>query len=309
MGFGLLADTNRFDTARGFGAFVRIIDTLSPFIVSYATVVIAKENRYILIKYATLLLFIIYVGFVNGAKVSFLLNLSVIMFTLSIFQKNIKYNFKSLLAGIILSLLFSVAALSINLKQNDVGDEIAQPLGESFNSVSAAYIYRLLAFGDTSYLIIPNDVIDNLETDGILERFAAPIIGSGNLSNIIGYDVTSYSVGRQAILYHSPDLDVAGGPTSHFDYFAYVYFGAFGGALVVLFLGYLLGAVNRAAFFIKERNKNKEMNINQIALVSALWSRVVAILVEPPVGIAYLLDFIIIYGVLYFLSKRKRVRI
>ena len=35
IGFGVFAETNRFDAGRGFGAFIRILDFLSPFIVSF----------------------------------------------------------------------------------------------------------------------------------------------------------------------------------------------------------------------------------------------------------------------------------
>jgi len=90
-------------------------------------------------------------------------------------------------------------------------------------------VFRIIGSGDTSYLILPNGVIEYIQTDNALTRFIAPIIGSGNLSNLLGYPVTDYTVGRQALLYFDPTNSIAGGPTSHFDLFGYVYFGVIGG--------------------------------------------------------------------------------
>jgi len=40
VGFGFFAESNRFENARGFGAFVRLLDLFSVFIVAYATLLI-----------------------------------------------------------------------------------------------------------------------------------------------------------------------------------------------------------------------------------------------------------------------------
>lgn len=45
IGFGIAADTNRFDVARGYGGIIRILDCLAPFIISFLTVMVYQTNK------------------------------------------------------------------------------------------------------------------------------------------------------------------------------------------------------------------------------------------------------------------------
>ena len=139
---------------------------------------------------------------------------------------------------------------------------------------------------------LPNNVIEEIETDSIFIRVVSQIIGSSVMSKILGYDVTNYSVGRQILLYYDSKTEVAGGPTSHFDLFSYVYFGYFG-VLFVVFLAYILGTFQRLLKFANNKS------IFYIALVSTLWIRAMAVILEPVMGLAYILDILIIFFLLH----------
>jgi hypothetical protein len=195
-----------------------------------------------------------------------------------------------------LGLAFSLLALKVNLDKNNVADQNNGPLSNVSNMVIVRLIYRVVAFGDTSYLVLPNDVIETLKTDSLVVRFVAPIVGNTNLSNYLGYDVGDYNVGRQAVLVQTAATEVFGGPTSHYDLFAYVYLGAFGGAVFVFLTGALLGLLNRSLLIIK-RNEAYRSNPYLVAFCVTLWSRGVLMLLEPGVGFAYLIDVTIVFPV------------
>ncbi|MBC9030942.1 hypothetical protein IAG41_00910 [Sphingomonas sp. JC676] len=294
IGFGVLAETNRFDVARGYGSAIRILDTLSPFIVSYAALTIVERKQDRVIKFALLGGFIFYAAILNGAKASVIFSFVTVLMALSIASFKVKISSWQAVVAVAVGLAFSVVALNINLEKNNVSDQSIRPLAISSDLLTARLAFRFVAFGDTSYLTLPNDVIDSLEKDSIFARFAAPVVGNGNLSGMLGYEVADYSVGRQALLHYAPGSEVGGGPTSHFDLFSYVYFGPVGGAFFVLLLGCLLGRINRAVHIARAeaiQDKNKFL----ISLMATLWSRAVLVIIEPTVALAYILDILIIF--------------
>ena len=99
IGFGIFAETNRFDAARGFGAYIRLMDFLGPFIVAYGTAAIASAKRRSKFKIALLALFILYAAVVSGAKISVIFSLCTVFFTLSIMAIKVKVKPTTALAG------------------------------------------------------------------------------------------------------------------------------------------------------------------------------------------------------------------
>lgn len=300
IGFGILAETNRFDAARGYGAFIRVLDCLSPFIVAYTSLTIMQSKHYRVSKLLGLAVFILYAAIVNGAKISVIYSFSTALLALSMASYRIRVSgWQAVVAGVI-GLAFSALALNINLEKNNVSEQSIAPLAASSGLLTARLVYRFIAFGDTSYLLLPNRIIDSVQKDSIGARFAAPIIGNDNLSKILGYEVQDFSVGRQALLHYSPNLEVSGGPTSHFDLFFYVYFGSFVGFFLISLLGYFLGRINQSVELVKSSEYFRSNKL-LLSIIATLWSRSVLLIIEPTVALAYIFDIFVIFTVVCLL--------
>lgn len=297
IGFGIFAETNRFDVGRGFGAYIRLLDFLGPFIVSYSVLHIFSAERRSRVKLLALVLFILFSAMVNGAKISVIFSLFTAVFTLAVARIRLKIRPITAAAFLVVGLGFSVLALSINLERNSVDESGAPTNLAGAGLVVEKFVYRVIAGGDTSYLLLPNDVIDKIETDSVAVRFLVPFIGVSGGTQLFGYPVGDYSVGRQALLYYDDSNDVAGGPTSHFDLFSYVYFGLAGGWLFVCLLAYILGVVNRAVH-ATARGPEQQLNKFRVALLATLWSRAVLLIVEPTVALAYIFDVFVFFAAL-----------
>jgi hypothetical protein len=294
IGLGVLADTNRFENSRGFGAFVRVLDLLNIFIIAYSAIIIKSFRRISNRIVFSLILwnFILFQALINGAKISILFGLIAVFFSLKLNGDLIKVSKKSLITTIGFGVLFMFAALTINMKNN--GEDITRT-AEHINGmplVVERFVNRMVSNGNTAYLILPNNIIDKLKTDNIVIRIFTPIIGISQMSKILGYNAGDFSVGRQALLYHDSGVTVAGGPTSHFDFFSYVYLGSIGGGFFVVFLGALLGNLNGE---IQKYSRRKYKNRFLTALYTTFWFRAVIVVVEPTVGIAYMFDALLIF--------------
>lgn len=294
IGFGIFAETNRFDAARGFGAYIRLMDFLGPFIVAYGTAAIASAKRRSKFKIALLALFILYAAVVSGAKISVIFSLCTVFFTLSIMAIKVKVKPTTALAGLAAGLAFSVVALTLNLQQNSVEEGVGDTALTGSGLVVERFAYRIIASGDSSYLLLPNDVIDQIATDSAWIRFLVPFLGVTTASRLFGYPVGDYSVGRQALLYYDPYNEIAGGPTSHFDLFAYVYFGPLSGFGFVAALGWFLGTINRA-IRITRWTPAVPHNHFRVALLATLWTRAVLVIIEPTVALAYVVDILVFF--------------
>lgn len=297
IGFGISAETNRFDAARGYGAFIRVLDCLSPFIVAYSTLTIIQSKNHRMIRLLALATFILYAAVVNGAKISLLYSFSTAFLALSMASYRFRMSGWQVAMATLTGLAFSAFALNINLESNNARQQGGARVEVSTDQLVERYVYRFVAFGDTSYLLLPNKIIDNVQTDSIGVRFMAPVVGNGNLSTILGYDVAEFSVGRQALTYYNPDNEISGGPTSHFDLFAYVYFGPFGGIFVSMLLGYILGRINRTVRLVQTM-QYFPINKLMVSLVATLWSRAVLLVIEPTVALAYIVDFVVLFTII-----------
>lgn len=306
IGFGFFADTNRFDNNKGFGAFVRITDVLGTFIIAYLSVLyyeryieIGKNDVKQFFYYILLFIFIVFFVVLNGAKAAFIFALITIVLAIRVNGNRFKIG---LIKGFILiSIATSVAILGlyINIVNNNTSSVESKYI-KGAPVVLEKFLGRIIANGNQSYMSLPNNVIDELETDNFFIRILSPIIGNSLMSKIVGYKSNDYSVGRQIILYYDPDMDVAGGPTSHFDLFSYVYLGLFNGVVFVFILGYILGSFNKIL------SSSKNTSIFQVALITTLWIRSMAVILSPETGLAYIIDIFIIFFLLrvsiYFLN-------
>lgn len=297
VGFGMFAETNRFEQNRGYGAFVRLADAIGPFVTAYIALVVYRRIRLygFTIKSSLLVLFLVFIilfgAILNGAKFALLGSVYTIFVAISIFDVRPRFKISHLLFVFISALFFALATLSMNLDRADF-DRSAGPSyigGESV--LLERLVLRIIANADKYYFSLPGDVIEELETDSALVRFAAPIVGVTQLSSYLGYEVNLYDVGKQIIMHFYPAHDVAGGPTSHFDLFTYKYFGLEFGWIFVIFIAFLLSAILRSAAPARG-------NIYYSSLVAALWVRSLAVLLEPTIGVAYVLDLVIIFSII-----------
>jgi hypothetical protein len=302
IGFGIFAETNRFEAARGFGSYIRLMDFLCPFIVACSTLKIHASRRKRVLKVGLLVIFIVYASMVNGAKIGVIFNTFTAFFTLAIVARRVRIRPGVAIAGLAAGVAFSVLALSINLEKNNIEEGAGATELAGAGLVVERFVYRLIASGDSSYLLLPNDVVDKITTDSVVVRFLSPFIGIGNFSNLLGYNVADYSVGRQALLYYDPGYEISGGPTSHFDLFSYVYFGPAGGVLFVIALAWLLGSINHCIRTTRAR-PSTEPNQFRIALLATLWTRGVLVIVEPTVALAYIVDVLVFFSLLSFLLQ------
>ncbi|MFA0216707.1 hypothetical protein AB4437_16680 [Vibrio cyclitrophicus] len=294
IGFGIFADTNRFENSRGFGAFIRIMDAISMFIIVYSAITAAQSDNWKVrvFRYLLLFVFIVFSAFLNGAKISILFSMIGVYLGLLIHGIVPKINFRKKVKILTLGLTFILLALSINLKNNNVSSNGESKLMPGVPLLVERFINRMISNGNTAYLLLPNEVIEQIETDNILVRVFTPIIGITQMSKLVGYNVGDYSVGRQALLYYDRNNTTAGGPTSHFDYFSYVYLGIVPGAIFIIIIGCLLGAANRELY---DYYLNDYKSITMSAFFITIWFRLVIILVEPTVGMAYVFDVLLIF--------------
>ncbi|EIO4105703.1 TPA: hypothetical protein ACGU4U_001495 [Vibrio vulnificus] len=307
IGFGIFAETNRFENSRGFGAFIRIMDAVSMYIIVYSAISTANSNDRVgrKLKLFLLIIFIIFAAFLNGAKISILFSLMGVYIGLLIHGIVPKIRFGKKIKIVSLGLIFILLALSINLKQNNISSDNVSKLIPGAPLLLDRFVNRIISNGNTAYLLLPNEVIEQIDTDSVIVRFFTPVIGITQMSRLIGYNAGDYSVGRQALLYYDRFNKTAGGPTSHFDYFSYVYLGVIPGALFVILIGIILGVVSREIYNYR-RNKKKSINVS--AFFVAFWFRLVITLVEPTVGLAYVLDVVVIFLLVsVFLNVLKRI--
>ena len=295
-GLGALADTNRFEQARGFGMFIRVLDFFHLIILAYLALLVINIPKNSLKWFSvvfSLILFLIFSSLMGGAKFAFLEGLYVMAVAVYAYGKTIKLNIimASLLIGF--STLFALIILNLNSRNKDVADKGLYN-DDNSNILIESLISRVIANGDSYYGSLPNNVINKLRTDNILIRFIAPIIGVSQTSKIVGYKVEDYSVGRAILMYHDPANDISGGPVSHFDIFAYVYFGWFGFIFIFLLVVIIASVANAL-------NKNNK-NLFYISVLAALWLRCLAMLLEPSVGFAYVLDAIVLISFVKLLA-------
>lgn len=311
VGVGMFAESNRFEQNRGFGMFVRVADALRLFVVAYLALLAVRRFRNDgglkpgnLVLFFSVLALIVVGSVVNGSKFALLEAIYAVILAIAIHYEKPKFRLWVALSVFFSALGFALLVLSANLR-NDSGAQDVDPQYTAGDSlVVERLLLRVIANADKYYFSLPNRVIEELKTDNVLVAFGAPFIGTGRMSSLVGYSVDELNIGRQTIMYFYPWNDVAGGPTSHFDLFAYKYFGFLLGPLFVLAISFLLSSL----LLLAKDGKDK---IFYSALAAAIWLRSQALMLEPTVGLAYVFDLCLLFFLLKIscavFSKKQRV--
>ncbi len=295
-GFSLFTLTNRFEDNKGIGPLVKIWEYSVYFILSYFSIVsFNKKNSKIIVL--LLILFAVFNSIVSGAKSDFFYYGLVFFFSRAIYTGKVQYNFKNLLSLLCVGLMSILVVLYFNFSLTLTTDF---KIGDILESLLFRFYDRILSNGDAYYMGLPNNIIDAVSVDNVCITMLAPLIGISTLSSLVGYDVSSLDLGRQILLFHSPSLDVAGGPTDHFDLFAYKYFGAMGPIFVIFISVYIV--------VVKEIIKTGKDNVHLSSVYSVIWFSVLSAILKPGMIFSSLLIpalFFFLINVFIFLCRIK----
>jgi hypothetical protein len=289
-GLGAFTETNRFEQAKGLGQFVRILDLFRLIILAYLAVRLVKyktmwSKKKFVLHYCIIIFFLIFSSLLSGAKFAMLEGLYAISTAVYAAGYKLKLGVVKSVLILLSATVFAIFVLSLNIR----GDDDATGLySETSNPVLDRFANRVLSNGDSYFMSLPNQVIDELPKDNFFIRFLSQIAGISLTSKIVGYNAGDLSVGRAMLLYHDPTNNISGGPVSHYDLFAYVYFGSFA-FLFIIAVAYLLSGIHNAV-------KKAGDNIFFISVCSALWVRCLQMIIEPPAGFAYIFDTLLIIG-------------
>lgn len=307
IGISAFTEVNRFEDAKGLGFLIRIIEPLKLIVISsFFIKLIEKRKKGQSIKWSLTLFitFCVFLALLSGAKFALIEILLLIGILLPLNGKGVKLGFLKLGLIFIASLGFVLFILFLNNRENDNEESMLLP---GTPIVVDKLFLRLLSDGDMYYLSLPNGVIDDIQTDNVIVRFTSQVFGNSLTSKILGYDVSRFTVGKAIQVYHHESLDVSGGPVSHIDLFSYKYFGfIFGTVFIILLLKYYKVLSDKIQVLrdqlILEYNQISAFNLS---IFASLWMRSLPILMEPPVGIAYVIDFFILILFLKVIFKQN----
>lgn len=291
-GFGAFTDTNRFEQVKGIGFIVRFLDLFRLILLGlymlYIFKIVRPQNNRIKTAAHWLLLavFLLFTSLLSGAKFAMLEGMYVMFVCLYTSGQRIRMTLFRVVLLLISTVGFAMAILALNIKNKPEAEETLY--SDKGNVVAERFMHRILSNGETYFMSLPGGIIDQVQRDNAVVRFASQILGMSLTSRIMGYNVVDYTVGRAVLLYHDPGNEISGGPTSRFDLFGYVYFGKFF-FVYILAIAVLLASIANAL-------KKAPQNFFYISVMSALWLRTLQVLIEPPAGIAYFVDtFLIIF--------------
>jgi hypothetical protein len=297
-GFAFLSES-RFETNRGVGFLVRIMDPLRLFIVGYVAIIVAGyRGRRTALLWCGLGLFALASSLLNGSKFALLESAYVAAVAVAVRSGRKALPLKKVFWPALLVLLLATGYALTQLFFNFKAD--ASPAANTTQYISGTpllleqFAVRIVSNGDMYYLGLPSEVLHSIRVDHPLVQLFGPIIGGGAISSLFGYDVNNTDVGRQIILYWDPFYPVSGGPTNHFDLTAYVYFGPILGTLFVMILALILAQINRL--------KQHRYSTVGCAAVAALYCRSLAILLNPATGLALISDILVVFSLLSVLA-------
>lgn len=289
VGIGALAEDNRFEQNSGSGVFVRLFIFFRLFLICYLFLkLFSTKKKLNKIFYSSIYLFVIIISsLIDGAKFALIESLIISFVCLSYYLgTSIKIDLKRLIPILSISLVFAISLYQININKLGRGDNESQYIS-GVPYVFEAFALRILANGDKYFLSLPNNVIEKVETKPFYIRVTGSLVSSTLVSRFYGENINNYSIGKQILLYWDPSFSTAGGPTSHFDLYAYKHFSYF--ALIFIFILSLWFSL-----LIKLRSYAKDNLYNSIFL-AILYHRSWSILIEPPLGIGYIFDVLIIF--------------
>lgn len=294
-GFSLFTSTNRFEDNAGIGVLARFYDIIwyfvaGVYIIYYKEAVLhAGLTKKIFLSIPFFSFFIVNL-FIIGSKSELIQYVLFYYLVLSVYGFEIRI---SLVKGFVLlfvSMVFALFVLYFNFNlQGD--DNLTNIISETFFRLTD----RIMSNGDMYYLGLPNEVIEKINTNNVLVDFFTPILSSGFLSSLAGYDVYSYDIGKQILLYHYPEFNLAGGPVEHFDLFGYKHFGIIGGCVFSLLIGFFIVIARNTTFYAKG---NKYMSV----IMAAFYFKMLFAILKPSILLGYIFDFIFVYVLLLLFS-------
>lgn len=293
-GFSLFSTTNRFEDNKGIGPVVKFWEYSSYFITAYLSIYIYKiknafKRKFIFIG---LIFYIVFNSVISGAKADVFFYGLAYFYAQSIFYGKSLYKTKHIVYILFfgLSSIFIVLFFNFSATLNTEGG-----LFDIFTSIFIRFTDRVLSNGDVYYMGLPYNVIEEIRIDNFFIVLFSPLVGLSLISSLVGYDVSSLEIGRQILLYHYPLHDIAGGPTDHFDLFAYKYFGCAGG-LFIIFLGVYI-------YIIRMIVKSGISSHYLSAVYTVLWFNVISVLLKPGMLLSSLLLPFVFFVFIRFLCR------
>lgn len=287
-GFSLFTSTNRFQDNSGIGGLARFYDVIWLFVAGSFILYFKKILEYggmlkKLIVFIPFSLFFILNMLIVGSKSELIQYVIFYFLVISAYGYRIKFSVVKLtiLGG--LSLSFALLVLFFNFKMSNT-ELNSDVITEAFLRLTD----RIMSNGDMYYLGLPNYVIEKIENNNVLIDFFAPVMSSHFISQLAGYDVYNYDIGKQILLYHYPNFDIAGGPVEHFDLFGYKHFGLIGGMFFSMLLGCVVVIIRN---FVLLSKNNKLMTI----VTCSFYFKLLAIILKPSVLLGYIMDFFVVY--------------
>ncbi|HAG6514555.1 TPA: O63 family O-antigen polymerase, partial [Escherichia coli] len=301
-GFSLFTSTNRFEDNSGIGGLARFYDIIwlfvaGSFILYYKRILLYGGTIRKTILFFPFLAFFILNMLVIGSKSELVQYVLFYYLIISAYGYKFKLSIAKLtiLGG--LSLCFALIVLFFNFKMEGDGD-FSNIINESFLRL----LDRIMSNGDMYYLGLPHNVIEKIKTNNVLIDFFAPVLSSKLISHLAGYDVYTYDIGKQILLFHYPFYDIAGGPVEHFDLFGYKHFGIIGGIMFSAFLG--MGVVILRNLVFLSRG-----NVFMTIVTCSIYFKMLAVILKPSILFAFMFDFLSVYisvGVISILLVGKR---
>lgn len=293
---------SRFDANKGLGPIVRIMDALRLIIAAwmYINYIRLGKKKYLIIA----LVFSCVSAFFSGAKFA-LLEQMYVMFVAGFVGERIKIklHLKTIvLAGVFLVALFLFILFMLQKLSDGIGYQNSQYIPGAPVTLEL-FILRILANGDSYYLSLTQRVLDDININFPVLQFFSNVFGNSFMSRLFGQDFSNGDIGRQIWLYWYPDDDIMRGPTAHFDISGLVYFGYIGGVIFSIVIGVVLGSLNK----LKYSCYHAPTVI--VAFVSALYCRSLPLMLNPSVGLAYIVDIYMLLFLLLVLSTLSRKRI
>lgn len=293
-GIPLFAEYNRFQQASGSGLYIRVTDALSPILLSLLVIgsLVSNQKR----RYYRLgaILFVVISAAMSGAKISVLFSVLTVILVVSMLGRIDRWFLMRSTFLVGLGVLAALLALHINNLNNAIVEGDTQTSITGVGLVIEKFVYRVMAFADTLYMLVPEDIIDELAPVPIHMQIVSAFLGSGYANELFQIDINELVLGRQAILHHHPGLEVAGGPSTHFDLFAYHQFGISGGAVYVGVVGVILGILNKR-LSMNSVGSGLRLDPILVAINASLWVRGILLLNAPVLGFAFLVEILVVW--------------
>lgn len=271
----------------GLGIFSRIMD-MSILCSVLCYFFIAANNDRVKVTWLHHILFLVLIVFLvlTGSKSAFLI-LPFSLFCLTRFYPSLKSNLgkkfpfsilqnKFLLLGIGVGI--SLIILSVQKKQTPLTP--MEELG-----------YRLMLSGDVYYMSYPNDVYQLIEhSNGFVAMFQ-DVLG---FFRIYPWEKMPQVLGVMLIKHHHGG-ELLWGPNGRHNVFNLIYFGYYGGIVVSLCLGLLVGLVRNKMLAMKQNN------LFFFLLYSLLYIKIVTMETDPMLGFSYLTNVVFVFPFLFLL--------